>query len=76
MRLLLLPRQYDESSPGRRDGAVLRTMEVAKPRLIMGLTAARRAAAIADRWRNMATSIAWWFEYWSRLRSKLLYRNP
>ena len=39
---------------------VLRTKEVVKLRLTMGLTAARRAAAIAERWRNMVLSIGLW----------------
>jgi hypothetical protein len=44
--------------------AILRTKEVVKLRLIMGLTAARRAAAIAERWRNMAASIELNFEWY------------
>ena len=36
---------------------LLRTKELVKLRLTMGLTAARRAAANAERWRNMAASI-------------------
>ena len=36
---------------------VLRANEVVKLRCTMGRTAARRAAANAERWRNMADSI-------------------
>jgi hypothetical protein len=36
---------------------VRRTTELAKLRLMMGETAARRAAAMAERWRNMAAAM-------------------
>ena len=38
-------------------GDIRRTTELAKLRLMMGETAARRAAAMAERWRNMATAM-------------------
>lgn len=49
-------RQHVSSQVVQR-GVVRRTNEVVKLRLTMGLTAARRAAAIAERWMNMASSI-------------------
>ncbi len=45
-------------SIGGRGEVVLRTIELVKLRLIIGLTAALRAAARAGRERNMAASIA------------------
>jgi hypothetical protein len=40
-----------------RERSVRRTKELVKLRLMTGDTAARRAAAMAERWRNMVGSI-------------------
>jgi len=40
-----------------RERGIRRTKELVKLRLMMGDTAARRAAAMAERWRNMVGSI-------------------